>query len=263
MTEKEVLSKFESYKTAILKLKDKVKSQDTLIQDTTKKLEEERAAFNFKINELNEQIENDTNVILEHNKTFAKLSSEYTLFKEQTKSTLKHLVEDVIEKQENQIESLKKVTTKDLEYIDEIEALKRQVENLKNAIVEKDKIIKSKDNELDKLNSSNEISLETDKHEEYRRYKFGRTTPTVMAKLLQFIDALFENIVDQESIIYLNQPEDCKTKLDLTNKEYEIFLNRLMGIKVNGKALIEVLDNRYIANFKDDWIKQYVSTITN
>lgn len=263
MTEKEVLEKFETYKSAIIKLKEKIKSKDELIQDTAKMLEEERNDFEHKICKLNERIENDTNVMLEHNKMFSELASEYNLFREKTKGTLKHLVEDVIEKQEETIESLKKVTSKELEYTDEISVLEQQIENLKNVIVEKDKIIKSKDLEIDKLNSTQEVEIPNEKQEEYFRYKFGRTTKTVMGKLLQFIDLLFENIVDQESIIYLNDPLECKEKLGLTKKEYEIFLSRLIGIKVNGKSLIEILDNKYIANFKDDWIKQYVSTITN
>lgn len=264
MTEKEVLEKFETYKNAIVKLKEKIKSKDEMIADTANLLQETKDEYEKQIFKLTERLGNDDKVMIQHNEMFGELANEYSSFREKTLGTIKHLVENVIEKQESTIESLTKVTHKELEYTDEISMLESQIQTLKDAIVEKDKIIKQKEIEIDRLNATTEVDIPTDEREEYFRYKFGRTTKTVMGKLLQFIDALYDGITNQEvEKIQLNDPLECKERLGLTQKEFDIFLNRLMGIKVNGKSLIEVLNNIYVANFKDDWIKQYVSTITN
>lgn len=230
MTEKEVLEKFDIYGNAIKKLKDKVAV-------------------------LNSEKEANSSLCFELNNELSRLNKEYSSFKEKTLNTIKYLVEGVIEPKE-------RVASESSQ--DEISVLEETIAQLKMAIVEKDRVIKEKSDEIDKLRAKDEIRIDSVNDDEYFRFKFGRTTKSVMNKVIDFVDLLFEGVKNQETEkILLNNPEKCSKKLDLTNKEFEVFMTRLQNIKVNSKPLFEYIGKNFYANFKDDWIKQYITKISN
>lgn len=94
-------------------------------------------------------------------------------------------------------------------------------------------------------------------------FRFGRTSKEVMSKVIKFIEELYRGIDENNSILTLNNPMDVKTRLGLSQKEFDVFTDRLTKMSINGKFVLYVEDGKYKTVFKKDWLQQYVTEIVS
>lgn len=94
-------------------------------------------------------------------------------------------------------------------------------------------------------------------------FRFGRTSKEVMSKVIKFIEELYRGIDEKNSILTLNNPMDVKTRLGLSQKEFDVFTDRLTKMSINGKFVLYVEDGKYKTVFKKDWLQQYVTEIVS
>lgn len=290
MTEEDVLERFDKYGEAIRKLKQKLGERDEAIG----------------------RLESDIQKAQETSQT---TQENYETFRERTKKTIVHLVEDVIEPMEKKLNTPQRGDVKTLE---ELVHLKEERDNLLNQIStmgseriylaqsaeklnnenlalreqieEKDQIIRGHLNSIGVLQSEKEIlqsavntmqnkiaQLEAELQKVSERvgpniikrdvievfpYKFATLQKETMSKVLDFVDALFENVDEREDTMLLNDALKAAKKVGLSDHEYEVFTKRFNDMKVNGMPLIGFDNGIAHSTFKPDWLKQYISTLT-
>jgi hypothetical protein len=101
-----------------------------------------------------------------------------------------------------------------------------------------------------------------DKHEKdfkKDRYRFGKATKDIKDRLVEFINECIE-FEGQ----FKTQPNEAAKNIKLNQKAKEVFLNRLMNIRLGDKVLVykNQYDN-YCANFPSREIINYVTEIVN
>ena len=95
-------------------------------------------------------------------------------------------------------------------------------------------------------------------------YHFGITSKTVIDKLTEFINEIYNNSTKSQdnSFTILSNLRQAKEKIGLTDQEYDVFVNRLQEMEgPNGMPLLVITDNKARSYFSRDWMIQYVSTI--
>lgn len=290
MTEEDVLERFDKYGEAIRKLKQKLGERDEAIG----------------------RLESDIQKAQETSQT---TQENYETFRERTKKTIVHLVEDVIEPMEKRLNTPQRGDVKTLEELVHLKEEKDKLINqistmgseriylvqsadrlnnenlaLREQIEEKDQIIRGHLNSIGVLQSEKEIlqssinamqnkiaQLEAELQKVSERvgpniikrdvievfpYKFATLQKETMSKVLDFVDALFENVDEREDTMLLNDALKAAKKVGLSDHEYEVFTKRFNDMKVNGMPLIGFDNGIAHSTFKPDWIKQYISTLT-
>lgn len=149
------------------------------------------------------------------------------------------------ESQSNEIAELEK----------QIEILESEKEKqLKNNITLKEKI-----NELENQLKEEIPARKTDEDILYT-YKFGRTSKRIMTKCIDFITALY-NGQDSGEIIVLQDPSISKAEADITDKQFNVFMDRLSSMKISGNPIIYKDGNDWKTKFKLDFLCEYLTQI--
>ena len=95
------------------------------------------------------------------------------------------------------------------------------------------------------------------------KYHFGVTSKPVISKLVSFIEEIFKNSTKSQdnSFTILSNLKQAKNEIGLTDKEYDVFINRLQEMEgPNGMPLLVIVDNKARSYFDKDWMIQYVSS---
>ena len=91
-------------------------------------------------------------------------------------------------------------------------------------------------------------------------YKFGRTSKRIMTKCVLFLENLFDG-QDSGEIITLQNPEIAKNKSDINDKQFNVFMDRLTSMKINGIPIIYKEGSEYKTKFKYDYLCDYLTQI--
>lgn len=139
MKEDEVISKLEFFKKAIIGLKNELNDNKELIEElstpSSAMIEENLQSRIEELEKINFDLKQELDTIKENS---GKYKEKYNKLKKQTCNTIKHLVEDVIEPKEKQMEEINK-----------------RVLELENLLFEKNKehkmVVKSAEKELSEM----------------------------------------------------------------------------------------------------------------
>lgn len=139
MKEDEVINKLEFFKKAIIGLKNELNDDKELIEELSTPssaiIEENLQSRIEELEKINFDLKQELDIIKENSD---KYKEKYNKLKKQTYSTIKHLVEDVIEPKEKQMEEINK-----------------RVLELENLLFEKNKehkmVVKSAEKELSEM----------------------------------------------------------------------------------------------------------------
>lgn len=139
MKEDEVINKLEFFKKAIIGLKNELNDDKELIEELSTPssaiIEENLQSRIEELEKINFDLKQELDTIKEN---FDKYKEKYNKLKKQTYNTIKHLVEDVIEPKEKQMEEINK-----------------RVLELENLLFEKNKehkmVVKSAEKELSEM----------------------------------------------------------------------------------------------------------------
>lgn len=246
MTEAQVLEKLDKFKSVIINLKQELEDYKKLYSD---------AQF----------------VINSHEKRIYELQSDLS----KCKSSLQEndtLVEGLI--------------NTNIDYQNEAEKSNIQLLAAENAIIKANELIKKDRKEIKELDNKNKslllevsslkeeiilLKTETKKQEDTtekdasiskatHNYRLGRTTEEILKRALKFIDELYFNINEEGNIVYLNNEKSAKEKAGLSDREFDVFIDRLTTIKYDNEPLIKKEDDRYVSSFKKNFIKEWVSS---
>lgn len=252
---------------------EKLKNNDSAIVQQLSKLTEhneqltaalsEKTADNKKLNEqlntlnfqLSEEVAKNANLTLdlkdakEATKENDEWKDKYDNLKSQTYKTIKHLVEDVIEEQEKQIEKLKEDVemweSKAHQFSDDFtdadmenDKLKKEIEELKNKSVQHNKSLDvdgmmERIHTLDVDTSAVDETMKSIKRGErlFKQYSFGVANESTLNTFIAFINNIYENTVKKDRFYILNRPEVCKTS-NMNDNTYNTFVKYLYDNKL-------------------------------
>lgn len=202
MEEKEILKKLNKYENIISQLLDALDTE----KDNVKILKSENEELCSTNNELNIKIKD--------------LQESQVLLKEKTYKTIKHLVEDVIEKQQIEIEE--------------------KEEQFRRAIGKRSE----QENE-----SSRKVQFEQDKDITVQ-YKFGVAKKSFGDKFKLFIN----EICPIKPGKFTNELRIISMKLDLPMRVALVFVDYLEKVKINNIPLVEEIGGNYYTKFTKDEI---------
>lgn len=243
MTEAQVLDKLDKFKNVIINLKQELENYKKLYSDAQK-------------------------TIVAHEKRIYELQSDLS----KSKSSL--------EKNDSLVEGL---LNTNMDYQKDLEKSNNQLLVAENAIVKANELIKKDRNKIKELSDKNKslllevsslkeenTSLKNKKQEDAtekdssiskatHNYRLGRTTEEILKRALKFIDELYFNVNEEGNIVYLNNEKSAKEKAGLSDREFDVFIDRLTTIKYDNEPLIKKEDDRYVSSFKKNFIKDWVS----
>lgn len=244
MTEAQVLDKLDKFKNVIINLKQELEEYKKLYSD---------AQF----------------VINSHEKRICELQSDLS----KSKSSL--------EENESLVEGL---LNTNMDYQNEVKNSNSQLLAAENAIIKANELIKKDRETIKELDNKNKsllleisslkeenTSLKNKKQEDTtekdssiskatHNYRLGRTTEEILKRALKFIDELYFNVNEEGNVVYLNNEKSAKEKAGLSDREFDVFMDRLTTIKYDNEPLIKKEDDRYISSFKKNFIKEWVSS---
>lgn len=258
------------YKELLNKYEDLQKTTDAIIAS----LKDELFSKSEELADINDRISAEKNKYLD--------------LKEKTYHTIKHLVEDIIEKHEVEITKLnadkdgllKKVASQDssiaklnAENVDltrEIVTLKAQIKKLQEDKIATKEVKRTSledfiDSTIPVPEESAAANLRPVKRvseitENTIPYNFGRTSKEIMNKVLLLVDELFEGVSLNNNNEYpLNNPQIICEKVDMDKVTLSTVLNRLTSMAYNNKPLLVYKGNLYYATIDKDTIKNYIS----
>ena len=212
----------------------------------------------------------------------------YLSLKEKTYKTIKHLVEDVIEKQEialakleaeklelnNKIKlqevSITGLTKDNVELKRELDILKEKLDATKKEEVAVKEVKRTslddfidstipvpKDTAAANLRPIKRVSEIT---ENTIPYNFGRTSKEIMDKVLLLIDELFNNVTLNNNNEYpLNNPLLSADRINMDRVTLNTVMSRLTAMTYNNVPLLVYKGNMYYATIDKDIIKNYIS----
>jgi hypothetical protein len=137
---------------------------------------------------------------------------------------------------------------------------KESFSKIENQEIKEEIAISETNQQQEIIEPQTEIPEQQEKVEEKLiHYKFGKTTENIMAKLINFI----ELCVKEEGAF--NMPPDyAATQLKLGNKAKQVFLDKLLAIRLGSKSLITKNKyGEYYANYSSKQIIDYISGIVN
>lgn len=258
------------YKELLNKYEDLQKNTDDIIAS----LKDELLGKSEELTEINSKLDTEKNKYLD--------------LKEKTYHTIKHPVEDVIEKQESEIKSLNtdkeellkkvasqdgslaKLNTENANLTREIVALKAQIKKLQEekAITKEAKrtsledfidstIPVPEDSAAANLRPVKRVSEIT---ENTIPYNFGRTSKEIMNKVLLLVDELFNGVnLNNNNEYPLNNPQISCEKIGMDKVTLSTVLNRLTSMTYNNTPLLVYKSNLYYATIDKETIKNYIS----
>lgn len=134
---------------------------------------------------------------------------------------------------------------------------KELVDKIKNLELQKSQAARNESEKTSVPQERNLISKET------VPYRFGSTTPTVMQKAKNFIDELYKDSVQMNNVYILGNPKPAADKAGLTEKEYEVFMNRLSEcLEYNGVPLLYQQDGNWKSNLSKIKLVDYISSVS-
>lgn len=272
MTENEVLSKLETFKGAIIKIKS---DKDELLENY-KSMIEQRDEMVERFNSLSDEHSalQENYSTLSHNYEELKKTNQTNLDnlnqeKEQTTSLetketqLRATYEDKLTEKDEEIKSLK------TQLLNDVSAQKAAFLTLKGEYddfkVEAAKEIESLKEQLAKAKQSNSITeVPAANLKDVQEYRFGRTTEKVKDRFVAFVKALYRGAKkDSEGFYLLADVDSAAKSAEIVEKDKEIIITRLLqmvyGIPpqklmfYEGEQLKSKLD-------KDSFI-EYITTI--
>lgn len=222
-----------------------------------------------------------------NNKLLAE-KNRYLDLKEKTYYTIKHLVENVIEKHEAEINklntdkdellkkivsqdnSIAKLTAENADLSREIVTLKAQIKKLhEDKAVSKEAKRTSLDDFIDTTIPVPEDSAAANLRPVKRvseitentiPYNFGRTSKEIMDKVLLLIDELFNNVTLNNNNEYpLNNPLLSADRINMDRVTLNTVMSRLTAMTYNNVPLLVYKGNMYYATIDKDIIKNYIS----
>lgn len=297
-----------SLKNEIIELKDSLKAKEEELTNTPSKdsikeiLNNDSAVYKELLNKYEDlQVTSENNIaslkddLLSKSEEYDELlnsvnaeKEKYLSLKEKTYKTIKHLVEDVIEKQEialakleaeklelnNKIKlqevSITGLTKDNVELKRELDILKEKLDATKKeeAAVKEvkrtslDDFIDStipvpKDTAAANLRPIKRVSEIT---ENTIPYNFGRTSKEIMDKVLLLIDELFNNVTLNNNNEYpLNNSLLSADRINMDRVTLNTVMSRLTAMTYNNVPLLVYKGNMYYATIDKDIIKNYIS----
>ena len=95
-------------------------------------------------------------------------------------------------------------------------------------------------------------------------YKFGSTTATVMQKAKSFIEELYRDSVQMNGVYILGNPNEAATKVGLSEKEYNVFMNRLAEcLEFDGVPLLYQQGGEWKSNLSKVKLVDFISTVSS
>ena len=223
LTEDQILKKLEDYKNAITSLIDK-----------NNKLENEIAFFKADMDESND-------LLVERLDEINRIQSQFDNFKEKTAKTIKHLVEDVIEKQEI------KLKENEDELKDVKQRLRKNVQTIKP--VEPEHLKKEDNNVI----QTRKIQFGQDK-DIIEHYKFGDARKSFGDAFKKFV----KECCPEQPGKFIVEPRICSLKLNISSKIEQAYIDHLEAIELDKKPTIEEIGGSYYTNFTVDKIIESV-----
>jgi hypothetical protein len=105
---------------------------------------------------------------------------------------------------------------------------------------------------------ANDVAFE-EKNTIKNRYRFGKATSDIKDRLVEFISECIEFVGE-----FKNSPEIAAQNIKLNQKAKEVFLNRLMNIRLGDKVLVyKDQFGNYCSNFPAREIINYVTEVIN
>jgi chromosome segregation ATPase len=237
---------------------------------------------------LKDDLFNKSEELSEINNKLSAEKNKYLDLKEKTYHTIKHLVEDVIEKHEAEInklntdkdELLKKIASQDssiaklnaenADLTREIVTLKAQIKKLHEDRAATKEVKRTsledfidstipvpEDSAAANLRPVKKVSEIT---ENTIPYNFGRTSKEIMNKVLLLIDKLFEGVnLNNNNEYPLNNPQIVCDEVNMDKVTLSTVLNRLTSMAYNNRPLLVYKGNLYYATIDKDTIKNYIS----
>jgi hypothetical protein len=179
-------------------------------------------------------------------------------------SKINQSVEDILVKQHKRKRLKRKVPREVLPIIDVIEAqiqeeIKEQpiIKNIPEKI-ESEPVEKKEEIKEQSPIHANDVAFE-EKSTTKNRYRFGKATVDIKDRLVDFINECIEFKGE-----FKNDPETAAKNIKLNQKAKEVFLNRLMNIRLGDNVL--VYKNQfdiYCSNFSARDIINYVTEVIN
>ena len=297
-----------SLKNEIIELKDSLKAKEEELTNTPSKdsikeiLNNDSAVYKELLNKYEDlQVTSENNIaslkddLLSKSEEYDELlnsvnaeKEKYLSLKEKTYKTIKHLVEDVIEKQEialakleaeklelnNKIKlqevSITGLTKDNVELKRELDILKEKLDATKKEEVAVKEVKRTslddfidstipvpKDTAAANLRPIKRVSEIT---ENTIPYNFGRTSKEIMDKVLLLIDELFNNVTLNNNNEYpLNNPLLSADRINMDRVTLNTVMSRLTAMTYNNVPLLVYKGNMYYATIDKDIIKNYIS----
>lgn len=236
LTNEEILKKLTFYKDYI----ENLHNENIRLEDELSTKNKELDDKEFDLSEMKKDIDEMSSLCAERLGTIAGLENKLKSLEEKTSKTIKHLVEDVIEKQEKTIEE------KD-----------EEIKNLKKRLREK----AHTDKPVDAEKPSKEVkeTIKEEKQEEERKhlvqfeqdkdptlhYKFGDAKQSFGETFKAFV----KDCCPTEPGKFLVEPRIESLKLNISPKTEVAFLGHLEAIELDKKPLIEEIGGSWYTNF--------------
>lgn len=245
MTEAQVLDKLDKFKNVIINLKQELEDYKKLYSDAQFVIN----SHERRICELQSDLSKSKSSLEENDSLVEGLLNTNMDFQNETKKLNSQLLaaeneiikaNELIKKDRKEI---KELDNKNKSLLLEISSLREENESLKNE-TKKQEDTTEKDSSISKATHN---------------YRLGRTTEEILKRALKFIDELYFNVNEEGNIVYLNNEKSAKEKAGLSDREFDVFIDRLTTIKYDNEPLIKKEDDRYVSSFKKNFIKEWVS----
>lgn len=143
---------------------------------------------------------------------------------------------------------------------------KELLDKINRLETEKASLISLNNAKLDEKESGSLVGMSVDESNitrETKPFKFGVTTYEVIQKASMFIEGLFNGSQNHDTYTELNNPLAVKGYMNLSDKEYEVFMKRLQIVTYNNSPLIYEFDGRWRTNMSKSRMIEYISTVVN
>lgn len=243
MTEAQVLDKLDKFKNVIINLKQELEEYKKLYSDAQFVIN----SHEKRICELQSDLSKSKSSLEENESLVEGLLNTNMDYQNEAKNSNSQLLAA-----ENAIIKANELIKKDRETIKELDNKNKSLLLEVSSLKEENTLLKNKKQE-DTTEKDSCISKAT------HNYRLGRTTEEILKRALKFIDELYFNVNEEGNIVYLNNEKSAKEKAGLSDREFDVFIDRLTTIKYDNEPLIKKEDDRYVSSFKKNFIKDWVS----
>lgn len=226
ITIKELVSgteKCEQLEAALDERNIKIKALESKLQSATFELSETTAkAANLTLDlkdasSFNETLSNERN----------EWEKKYNDLKDKTYKTIKHLVEDVIEKQEKEINELKSRKI--------IHDTSADVDDMMEKIHTTDVDTSAVDETMTRIKRGQKL---------FKQYGFGVANEDTLKLFIDFVNNIYENSVKKDRYYIINHPDNCRLPV-MTDNTYNTFMkflidNKLIESRLDGSEFVSL-----------------------